>query len=234
MTAGSGLQHSEMFPLLNKDDANTLHLFQIWLNLPKAKKFAEPHYKMLWAEDIPNLKINDKQGKNVEITVIAGKFEDTSAPEPAPDSWASNPENELAIWIIKMEAGAQWTLPPASQPVNRILYFHEGSSIRVAGSNVSSNKSIEILADEKVLLENGEGEAHFLLLQGRPIGEPVVQYGPFVMNTQSEIHQAFDDYKETQFGGWPWDRNDPVHSDSKVRFAKFSDGTEESKGIFPD
>jgi redox-sensitive bicupin YhaK (pirin superfamily) len=230
MTAGSGLQHSEMFPLLKKNETNPLHLFQIWLNLPKTKKFAEPHFKMLWAEDIPTLNVNDKNGKKVDITVIAGKLESTSAPKPAPDSWAANPENELAIWIIQMEAGAQWELPPASQPLNRILYYHQGSAIQLAGSSIASNTSIELLADENILIENGEDTARFLLLQGRPIGEPVVQYGPFVMNTQSEIHQAFDDYKKSQFGGWPWDRNDPVHSDSNIRFARFANGEEETKG----
>ena len=81
-----------------------------------------------------------------------------------------------------------------------------------------------------MLIENGKDEARILLLQGRPIGEPVVQYGPFVMNSQTEIHQAFDDYKKTKFGGWPWDRKDPVHSTTKNRFAKYADGKEEDKG----
>jgi redox-sensitive bicupin YhaK (pirin superfamily) len=230
MTAGSGLQHAEMFPLIHKNKENPLHLFQIWLNLPKEKKFAEPHYKMLWAEDIPIKKFEDANGKNIEIIIIAGEIESKKAPDPAPDSWAADPENELGIWIIKMSAGAQWTLPPSINPVNRILYFHEGSSIKVAGTDISSNSSIELLAEDNVLIENGKDDAHFLLLQGRPIGEPVVQYGPFVMNSQSEIHQAFDDYKKTQFGGWPWDRNDPVHSAAKKRFAKYANGEEEEKG----
>lgn len=233
MTAGSGLQHAEMFPLLNKEEPNPLHLFQVWLNLPKAKKFAEPHYKMLWADNIPNLKIKDHQGKLVEITIVAGKIADTSAPDPAPDSWAANPNNEVAIWIIKMEAGARWRLPAASQPVNRTLYFYEGSSIKAAGNNVLSNMALNLLADQDLVLENGEDEAHFLLLQGRPIGEPVVQFGPFVMNTQSEIQQAYTDYQKTQFGGWPWDRKDPVHSPSKRRFAKYADGNEEIRGNLP-
>jgi redox-sensitive bicupin YhaK (pirin superfamily) len=227
MTAGGGLQHAEMFPLLNKERTNPLHLFQVWLNLPKEKKFANPYYKMLWADIIPKLNKKDSQGKSVEITIISGTIEDIQVPEPAPDSWAADPNNEVAIWIMKMEAGARWTLPKASQPVNRMLYFFEGSSLEVAGTKISSNKAIELLADQDIIIENGEEETRLFFLQGRSINEPVVQYGPFVMNTQSEIQQAYADYRETQFGGWPWDRSDPVHPHSMGRFAKYLDGKED-------
>jgi quercetin 2,3-dioxygenase len=84
-------------------------------------------------------------------------------------------------------------------------------------------------ADEVTNLKNGNGEGHFLMLQGRPINDPVVQYGPFVMNTRSEIQQAMYDYQRTQFGGWPWPRRDQVHPRSKGRFAKHADGRVEEK-----
>lgn len=66
-----------------------------------------------------------------------------------------------------------------------------------------------------------------MILQGRPIGEPVVQHGPFVMNTKEEIQQTFADYQRTQFGGWPWKTYEQVHDRNKGRFAKYADGTEE-------
>jgi quercetin 2,3-dioxygenase len=231
MTAGAGLQHAEMFPLLNRKSGNFLHLFQVWLNLPKAKKFAEPHYKMLWAEDIPTLKFEDKQGKSTEVIVVAGKLNGTAAVKPAPDSWAASAENEVAIWIIKMAAGARWALPAASQPLNRTLFFYEGDALNAAGTEVRVNMALDLLADQDLHLENNGKEACLLLLQGRPIGEPVMQYGPFVMNTQAEIQQAFSDYRRTQFGGWPWERTDPVHDADAKRFARYADGTEETKGI---
>ncbi len=227
MTAGAGLQHSEMFPLLNRDKPNPLELFQIWLNLPKVQKFARPHYAMLWAEDIPVFTEKDRNNKLTEVTVIAGKTGDTTAPAPAPDSWAAEAANEVGIWLIKMEANAHWNMPSASLEANRSLYFYRGSEINIAGIGVKHYHSVELMADQPVTIENGNDDAFLLLLQGQPINEPVVQHGPFVMNTAAEIQQAFYDYRKTQFGSWPWSRYDNVHSREKGRFAKYSDGREE-------
>ena len=77
--------------------------------------------------------------------------------------------------------------------------------------------------------KNGDKEACLLILEGKPIGEPVAKYGPFVMNTQEEIRQAMKDYGETQFGGWPWPETEVVHSREKGRFALHSNGEEEIK-----
>jgi len=229
MTAGAGLQHAEMFPLLNKNSENPLELFQIWLNLPKKKKFCKAHYAMLWAEDIPVYTEKDKNGKLIEATVIAGKIGDVAAPDPSPDSWAAYEKNEVGILLIKLEANAKWTIPSASPEVNRSLYFYRGSDLNVAGIGLKPYHSVELLADQPVIIENGNQHAFLLLLQGQPINEPVAQHGPFVMNTVEEIHQAFSDYRNTQFGGWPWPRHDNVHSREIGRFAKYSDGREEIK-----
>ncbi len=227
MTAGAGLQHSEMFPLLNQNKANPLELFQIWLNLPKARKFAEPHYAMLWEEEIPVYTEKDKNGKLIENTVVAGKIGNVVAPAPAPDSWAVDPENEVGIWLIKLESNAEWTIPSAPLGVNRTLYFYRGSKLSIAGIELMPHHSIELLAEQEVNIENGNKDAFLLLLQGRPINESVVQHGPFVMNTAAEIQQTFYDYRKTQFGGWPWQRHNNVHSRETGRFAKYSDGREE-------
>lgn len=227
MTAGAGLQHSEMFPLLNRDGENPAELFQVWLNLPKSMKLVKPHFKMLWSEDIPVYKLADENGKFIEINVIAGKIGEVTPPTPAPDSWAVEPENEVAIWTIKMEAGAQWEIPAASIDVNRTLYFYKGATLTIDGTEVSAYNSVEIKADEKLMISNGNSESYLLMLQGKPIQEPVVQYGPFVMNFEAEIQQAFLDFRRTEFGGWPWPRHDQVHPRNKGRFAKYDDGTEE-------
>ena len=224
MTAGKGVQHAEMFPLLNRNSSNTLELFQIWLNLPKAKKFAEPNYKMLWHEKIPVVKEKDKNGKSIEVTVIAGDYNNIKAVSPTPDSWASEKENSVAIWIIKMKKDARWKLPSAAGGLSRTLYFFNGSGLNLNGRNIPEYHAVELQSDKECELIAGADGCDMLLLQGRPINEPVIQYGPFVMNTREEIQQAYADYQRTSFGGWPWKDNDPVHDPKAGRFAKHSDG----------
>lgn len=229
MTAGKGVQHSEMFPLIKQDKDNPMELFQIWLNLPKRNKMVEPHFKMLWRESIPNYLHTDAAKKKTKVEVIAGTLFKTVAPAPPPDSWAADPKNELGIWNIKMEPGAEFTLPKASVGINRTLYFYEGTSLMVAGEAISSYSAVQVKAEESISLQAGKQEVSILVLQGRPIGEQVMHYGPFVMNTKEEINQAFEDYHNTKFGGWPWPRFDQVHPRNKSRFAKHADGKEEVK-----
>jgi redox-sensitive bicupin YhaK (pirin superfamily) len=229
MTAGAGLQHSEMFPLLNRDGENRLELFQIWLNLPAKQKFVKPHYAMLWTENIPVFSMKDESGNSTEVRIIAGELKEIAAPSPAPDSWAADKENEVAIWIIKMEGQAKWTIPPASPDLNRTLYYCRGKGTHVAGVEVPPYHSVELLPEFEAVIENNRGESEFLLLQGRPINEPVVQHGPFVMNSHIEIQQAFRDFYQNHFGGWPWPRPDMVHERSMGRFARYADGREEAK-----
>lgn len=231
MTAGKGVMHCEMFPLVHTDQENPLELFQIWLNLPKKNKLVAPHFAMLWNDTIPTHEHQDAAGKTTRVRVVAGQLQNTKAPAPAPNSWAAEPEHEVAIWTIKLEANAQWTLPKASAGVNRSLYFYEGASLQVADKNFTSHQALELVADQDILLQNGNTETSLLVLQGKPIGEPVAQHGPFVMNTQAEIQQAFMEYQETQFGGWPWATYENVHERTRSRFAKYPDGKEEVRSL---
>lgn len=229
MTAGKGVQHSEMFPLIHADKENTMELFQIWLNLPKKNKMVEPHFKMLWREAIPNYVHTDSNNKITNIEVIAGNLGDKTAPTPPPDSWAADSNHEVAVWNIKMQAGATFTLPKASGGINRTIYIYEGTGVKIADTNIPKYNAVELKSELDVLIQSGTDETSILLLQGKPINEPVIQYGPFVMNTKEEINQAFQDYHDTQFGGWPWPRYDQVHDRKQTRFAKHADGKMEVK-----
>jgi redox-sensitive bicupin YhaK (pirin superfamily) len=226
MTAGKGVQHCEMFPLVKQTEENPLELFQIWLNLPRSAKKADPHFAMLWGDTIPEYAVADANGKKTNVRVVAGELNGVAAPPPAPNSWAADPSHEVAIWTIKMEAGASFKLPKASAGVNRSLYFYTGDFLTLDGHQLDKPQAVELHADQEVELLAGISDCYLLLLQGKPIDEPVVQHGPFVGNTQADIQQAYQDYQQTQFGGWPWPSYEHVHPREKGRFARYPDGSE--------
>lgn len=225
LTAGAGVVHSEMFPLLEKDKPNPLELFQIWLNLPAADKMVAPYFTMLWSRSVPRGRIEDAHGRVTEVTIVAGQLDGKKAPPPPPSSWAARPDTDVAIWSIAMQAGATWTLPPASDArAVRTLYFFGGASLAIGDEVVHEHCALVVESDVAIALEAGDGPVDILMLQGRPIGEPVVAHGPFVMNRREEIQRAMIDYQETRFGGWPWESDDPVHARDAGRFAKHADG----------
>jgi quercetin 2,3-dioxygenase len=221
LTAGKGIVHSEMFPLVARDRDNPLELFQIWLNLPKANKLVDPHFSMMWADAIPVAR-----DPGVEVTVIAGRYGELVPPAPPPHSWASAADADVAIWSARLAAGAAWTPPPARPGTNRTLYVFRGSAT-IDGTAVASGTGVRVVPEAKVTVTAGGAATEILVLQGRPIGEPVVQHGPFVMNTRAEIQQAFVDYQRTRFGGWPWPSDAPVHPRDQGRFARHADGKTE-------
>jgi len=227
LTSGKGIQHAEMFPLLSDDAPNPLELFQIWLNLPREDKMVDPHFTMLWSEDIPRVPVQDASGKLTELTVSAGRYGEHAPPSPPPNSWGSREESDLAIWTLRMEPGATFEFPAVEQGTHRSIYVFRGQGATVAGREVANLTRVEFTDPGTVVAQAGAQETEILLLQGRPIGESVAKRGPFVMNSQDEIQQAFMDYQRTQFGGWPWRDNGPVHDARRDRFAKNIDGTYE-------
>lgn len=228
LTTGSGCQHAEMFPLVHTDKANPLELLQIWLNLPAKDKFTDPSYKMLWAEDIPEIQMGT-DGKKATVRLIAGNARGQDSLAPCPASWANDKSNHVGIWLIHMEPAASITLPAVSDTLSRNLYFYEGDTIHIQEESILASNRIKLSGNQEILITNGTIESHLLLLEGEPIQEPIVQYGPFVMTTEQEISEAFKDYQSTQFGGWPWARPDPVHQRNSGRFARHADGTGENR-----
>jgi quercetin 2,3-dioxygenase len=233
MTAGSGVVHSEMFPLLEDKKENPLRFFQIWLNLPAQSKMVPPDFVMFWANQVPKY----HQGK-ASVTIWAGNyFGVENNNNPPSNSWAANLENDVAIMHITVEPGGELTLPAANlvgSNVHRSLFYIEGDSkvCQVDGTLIDRKVILTLQSDREVALAVSDAAttpSEFLLLQGKPIGEPVAQYGPFVMNTQAEIQQAFSDYRRTQFGGWPWSRDDMVADRTKGRYALVN-----GKEIYPE
>jgi len=181
---------------------------------------------MFWSEQVSRLNLD-----KVKITCIADtdKILSQQNPNPPIDSWASYPNVGVAIWLIEMEGGSNFSIPVASSEVNRNIYFFEGKEnqkgISVGGSVLNFNEGALLAADQPTVISNlSDVKCRLMLLQGRPIGKPVAQSGPFVMNTREELHQAYKDFSKTQFGGWPWPDNDGVHPREQQRFAKLPNG----------
>ena len=217
LTAGRGISHCEMFPLVDPAQPNPLELFQIWLNLPASDKMVAPYFTMLWDRAVPRV-----EAAGVLVRVVAGALADARGPTPPPNSWAARADADVAIWTITLQAGARWTVPPAGARSHRTLYVFAGEA-SLDGKRIAASTGARVTADAPLELV-AHTATEILLLQGRPIGEPVAHHGPFVMNTRAELQQAFRDYQETRFGGWPWPSDDPVHARQTARFARHPDG----------
>src|SRR6188768_2611324 len=149
LTAGAGVVHSEMFPLLHADRPNDLELFQIWLNLPARDKLVAPYFTMFWDQDIPRAVHRDAAGRTATITVIAGALDGLAPLAPPPNSWAARPEADVAIWSIALDAGASWVLPPARDAAAaRTLHLFRGTGLRVGDRLVQGPAAIRVHADQ--------------------------------------------------------------------------------------
>lgn len=235
MTAGKGIVHSEMFPLVHDDRENPLEMLQIWLNLPAKNKLAEPYFTMFWGEDMPRTAQAEPSvdsGDGADVRLIAGGLGQHAALAPPPDSWASDPANDVLIATVDLPLEASIELEGARDGALRTVYFFQGDRLEVAGQSFGQHAAIEVAADQTLKLANrGAVPAAVLVLQGKPIAEPVAHHGPFVMNTRQELMQAMRDYGATQFGGWPWGADDPVHDKSQGRFAQHADGRIEERAL---
>jgi len=171
--------------------------------------------------------VKDDNGHATEVTVVAGSFGDIQPLAPPPESWASREGADLAIWQFEAEPEAEWVLPAAAgRETVRMLYVFEGS-VTVGDQRLEAPIAAMLRPDVATVLSAGTDGSSSLLLQGRPIGEPVAMGGPFVMNSQEEIAEAYRDFHSTGFGGWPWATADPVHARSTPRFAHHPDGRTE-------
>ncbi|KAG1659279.1 hypothetical protein FOA52_008208 [Chlamydomonas sp. UWO 241] len=189
MTAGRGIIHSEM----PRPTEGILHGFQLWINLPAKDKMCKPRYQDYQASDIPIA-----TGEGVSVRVMAGESLGTVGPIKM-----RNPGMLLDVRLspnatLKQSVPSDW---------NGFCYVYAGSGT-VSGSAAKIEQALLMGAGDHVEAVAGAGSdgMRFLLIAGRPIGEPIVQHGPFVMNTREEIQQAFTDYQVWQLLAWVVDR----------------------------
>ncbi|WP_347253360.1 pirin family protein [Leminorella grimontii] len=188
MTAGKGIIHSEMPQQVD----GAMRGFQIWLNLPSAEKMKAPAYQNIEAANLPKVPL----AQGGEITLIAGQLELGGMRYQSPvQASATRP----LIADIRLEAGETVELP-ISEELNALLFLFEGEA-EVEGKKLNFDQSALLTAGNALRLKAGERGGRAMLLAGKPLNEPVVQYGPFVMNSVEEIRQAIDDYNSGRFVG---------------------------------
>jgi redox-sensitive bicupin YhaK (pirin superfamily) len=180
MSAARGIVHSEM----PQQTEGRMRGFQLWLNLPAKEKMKPAAYRDISAREIPVVELENK----VKVKIIAGKFRDTTGP-------IHGLSTDPCFYDVVLPPKASVELPlPAGH--NAFLYQYEGSSFVGDKKEPLANRTAALLSDgESIRIEAGEEDARVLALAGKPIGEPIVQYGPFVMNTREEIEQAIRDYQ---------------------------------------
>lgn len=187
MTAGRGIIHSEM----PQQEAGTMRGFQLWLNLPAAEKMTEAGYRDIQPEQIPTIETGD-----AEVKLIAGHLEIDGQVHAGAEIGRSTQPIYADLHLIP---GGTLTLPvPESH--NGLLYLYQGDASLSDTPLRPSSASILDHGDH-ISLTAGAAGARLLLIAGKPIGEPVVQYGPFVMNTSEEIEQALRDYRDGRLTG---------------------------------
>lgn len=183
MTAARGVIHSEM----PEQEAGAMRGFQLWLNLPGKTKLGDAGYQDIQPENIPRLTTQ----AGVEVVVIAGEFDDGQTRQQGA---VQRPDTEPLYFDFHLPAGGQIS-PRLPEGHRALLYVYEGS-IDVAGSDQPvSTSRLARLADEGELQISSTEGARVLLIAGKPLREPIVQYGPFVMNTREEIEEALRDFR---------------------------------------
>lgn len=181
MTAGRGVIHSEM----PEQEEGLMHGFQLWINLPAARKMIPAAYQDIPAANIPQLQLEN----GIQVKVIAGEY----ANQPGT---IQQPDTEPVYLDVQLPAG-QWLDVALPAGHNAFLYLYQGSLLAPVTQQVIAAGHMAVLSNSGngVTLSSEEG-ARVLVLAGKPLQESIAQYGPFVMNTRAELEQAFDDYQQ--------------------------------------
>lgn len=186
MTAGRGLVHSEM----PEQEAGRMRGFQLWVNLPAKDKMTDPRYQEFPPAELPVV----TPAPGVTVKLIAGEVDGVRGP-------ISQPATDPVYLDVELAPGAQWRYP-LPQGHNAFAYAFEGALSLGEGEDarpLSAQEMAVLGGGELLKLQAGEAGARLIVVAGRPLREPVVRHGPFVMNTRQEIMQAFVDFQEGRF-----------------------------------
>jgi redox-sensitive bicupin YhaK (pirin superfamily) len=188
MTAGSGLIHAEVSSNEFKQTGGPLEILQLWVNLPAKFKMTEPRYIGLQQNEIPTTEL----AEGVMVHAVSGDWSGTAG--------AVKPLADVALAWVDFSEGATITLPIAAS--RSIFFYIVRGSVRVNGTEAFARELVEFGHDGDELAIEALTDSVILLGHAEPFGEPVVSAGPFVMNTEGEIRQAYADYQQGKFGHW--------------------------------
>jgi redox-sensitive bicupin YhaK (pirin superfamily) len=188
MTAGSGLIHAEVSSNEFKQIGGPLEILQLWVNLPAKFKMTEPRYIGLQQNEIPTTEL----AEGVTVHAVSGDWSGTAG--------AVKPLANVALAWVDFSEGATITLPIAAS--RSIFFYVVRGSVRVNGTEAFARELVEFGRDGDELAIEALTDSVILLGHAEPFGEPVVSAGPFVMNTEGEIRQAYADYQQGKFGRW--------------------------------
>ncbi|MFV0680863.1 pirin family protein [Ottowia sp.] len=188
MTAGGGIIHEEFHSAAYSQSGGPFEMVQLWVNLPAKDKMTPAHYQGIAADQIANVALTDGAG---QVRVIAGELDGTPGP--------ADTYTPMNVWDVRLNAGQATDLP---QPAGwTTLVLVQSGTVQVNGQSASAGQLVTLGRDGTGLrLEADAADARLLLLAGEPIDEPVVGYGPFVMNSEAEIRQAVNDFNSGRFG----------------------------------
>ena len=188
MTAGGGIIHEEFHSEAYSKAGGPFEMVQLWVNLPAKDKMTPEHYQGITAASIAEVALADEAGK---VRVIAGQYEGAEGPAAT--------YSPMNVWDVRLNAGRTVSLPQPEGWTTMVVVL--AGTVQLNGDQVLRTAEMATLsaAGEGLTLE-ANGDAKVLVLSGEPIDEPVVGYGPFVMNSQQQIVEAINDFNSGRFG----------------------------------
>ena len=188
MTAGAGIVHEEFHSPEYSRNGGPFQMVQLWVNLPRKDKMTSPGYQAITRDTIPDVALAGGR-----VRVIAGAFEDTNGP-----ARTFSPVN---VWDVRLAAGAVENLPLPKGHTSMVAVL--SGTITVEGKRINEAEIARFSLDDEGVKVTADTDTVLLVMTGEPIDEPVVGHGPFVMNSETEIRQAFTDFQSGRFGAMP-------------------------------
>jgi redox-sensitive bicupin YhaK (pirin superfamily) len=187
MTAGGGIVHEEFHSEAFGRQGGTMHMVQLWVNLPAADKMTPPTYQSLLKKDIPVVELAGGRGS---LRVIAGEYAGARGP--------AHTFSPIDVWDVKLKAGGSLRFDAPAKRTMALVVLD--GTIKANGRAAAESQLVVFDREAGEVKIEAEGEAAVLVLSGEPLNEPIVGYGPFVMNTEREIRQAIEDFNRGRFG----------------------------------